>query len=72
MHIETGNPSVLAKVTHVSDVAHGPLVECGYDVDNSSQYSPLEVSVVELISTEETVGEMEGSCFILLFIENFI
>jgi hypothetical protein len=26
MHIERENPSVLAKVTQVSDVAHGPLV----------------------------------------------
>jgi hypothetical protein len=26
MHIERENPSVLAKVTPVNDVAHGPLV----------------------------------------------
>jgi hypothetical protein len=29
MHIERENPSVFAKVTQVSDVAHGPLVIIG-------------------------------------------
>jgi hypothetical protein len=33
MHIERENPSVLAKVTQVSDVTHGPLI--------LKQYSPM-------------------------------
>jgi hypothetical protein len=60
MHIERENPSVLAKVTQVSDVAYGPLVVLAYHLFHFENKLTLLSSF-----DEDCISVREGAKFTL-------